>query len=144
MNPDRKVSAILDSPTSTAGADVPVNQSIRNMYIDLPGDTVSMKALLEKQNGDGIARAYFSDYLIKKDADDKYHILARFDFNLTWDPAKNAQKENFTVRSVKPIATTALLECHKAALLHKTTKAELPHTLTKDAQPFKDFYNKIH
>ena len=133
MNPDRKVSAILDFPTSTVGKDV--IQSIRDMYIDLPGDTVNMKGLLEKQNEGGIARAYFSDYLMKKDADDKYYILARFDFNLTWNPAKTAQKKDFTVRSVSAIATTALLECHKAALLHKTTK---------DAQPFKYFYDKIH
>jgi hypothetical protein len=94
-----------------------------------------MKEWLSSQSGDGIARAYFSDYLMKKDADNKYHILARFDFNLTWNPAKTAKKEDFTLHSVKTTLTTALLECHKAALLHQTTRGQ---------QPFKDFYDKIH
>jgi hypothetical protein len=135
MNADKKVSAILDFPTSTAGTTPPENKSIRDLYIDLPGNMVNMKEWLGLQNGDGIARAYFSDYLMKKDADNKYHILARFDFNLTWNPVKTAKKEDFTVHSVTTTPTTALLECHKAALLHKTTK---------DKQPFKDFYDKIH
>lgn len=135
MNADKKVSAILDAPSSMAGADVPDNPTIRDMYIDLPGDRVNMKAWLDSQKGDGIARAYFSDYLMKKDADNKYHILARFDFNLTWNPAKTAQKKDFTLHAVQTTATTALLGCHKAALLHTTTK---------NKQPFKDFHDKIH
>ena len=133
MSADKKVSAILDLPTSTAGATV--LQSIKNTYIDLPEDTVNMKDWLKSQNGGGISRAYFSDYLMKKDADNRYHILARFDFNLTWNPAKNAQNKDFSVHSVETTATTALLECHKAAILHTTTTG---------AQPFKDFYDKIH
>ncbi|KAF3922604.1 hypothetical protein AA313_de0205599 [Arthrobotrys entomopaga] len=134
MSADKKVSAILDFPTSTAGVTVAQNKTIRDMYIDLPDDTVNMKVWLDSQDHDGIARAYFSDYLVKKNADNKYHILARFDFNLTWDPAKTAQKKDFTVHSVKATPTTALLDCHKAALLHTTTKG---------AQPFKNFYDKI-
>jgi len=133
MNADKKVSAILDFPTSTAGK-IP-EENMRGLYIDLPENLVNMKEWLGLQHGDGIARAYFSDYLMKKDADNKYHILARFDFNLTWNPAKTAKKD-FTVHSVTTTRTTALLECHKAALLHKTTRDK--------QQPFKDFYDKIH
>ncbi|KAM0796485.1 hypothetical protein BDR22DRAFT_521026 [Usnea florida] len=57
-NVDKKVSAILDLPGPTVGK--VVAQNSRYEYIDLPGDMVNMKSLLESQNGDGISRAYFS------------------------------------------------------------------------------------
>ena len=134
-NEEKNVSAILDFPSSTTGKIAPQNPIIRDTYIDLPGDAVDMKDWLSKQSGDGIARAYFSDYLMKTGADNQYHILARFDFYLAWNPAKTAAKKDFSIHSVKSIATTSLLECHKAALLHETTK---------NKQPFKDFYDRIH
>ncbi|KAK6538803.1 hypothetical protein TWF694_010368 [Orbilia ellipsospora] len=134
MSAEKSLSAILDFPASVTSKGKPLERD-RASYIDLPLDkVVDMKGKLDEQTGNGIARAYFSDYLVKKHQD-KYHILARFDFNLTWNPAKGATKKDFTLHSVKTTMTTELLECHKAALLHETT--------TK-TRPFKSFYEKIH
>jgi hypothetical protein len=137
----KTLTAVLDAPSPMAGA-IPM-QSIINEYRDVPEGLVEMKVKLSTHKG--ISRAYFSDYLVKKDDKDdtKYHIVARFDFNLTWDPVTaNSTKKNstFTLSNPKSTVTTELLECHTAALLHKTT---LKHNPTEEGQPWKSFHDSI-
>ncbi|MCJ1396523.1 hypothetical protein MMC18_009414 [Xylographa bjoerkii] len=127
---EKKLTAILDAPSAMTGKNPPEN--MKQYYADIPGDLVVMKDALGSH--EGISRAYFSDYLVKKDGD-KWRIFARFDLNLTWNPVtKDTNKKNFTLHSLKTTATTELLECHKTALLHKTTK---------DVQPWKSFHDSI-
>lgn len=129
---DTKLTAVLDAPsplTGTAPAD-----NMKEYYQDFPVGLVEMKKLLESHQG--ISRAYFSDYLVKKDGNN-WRIFARFDYNLTWNSVtKDTTKVNstFTLHSLKATPTTGLLECHKAALLHKTTK---------EKEPWKPFYDSI-
>jgi hypothetical protein len=127
--PEKKLTAILDAPSAMAGK-IPLKVTERD-YVDLPGDLVVMQDVLGSH--EGISRAYFSDYLVKKD-NDKWRIFARFDFNLTWNPVtKDTEKKNFTLYSLKTTATTELLECHKNALLHKTTEGKEPWKSFRDS-----------
>jgi hypothetical protein len=127
ISPGKTLTAILDAPSAMTGKKPPENQ--KRYYADIPDDLVVMKD--ELGSHEGVARAYFSDYLVKKDGY-KWRIFARFDFNLTWDPAtKNTNKKNFTLRALKSTATTELLECHKTALMHKV-------------QPWKSFGDSVY
>ncbi|KAK7397530.1 hypothetical protein QQX98_013100 [Neonectria punicea] len=128
------LAAILDAPAIMVGK-IPTNAA-KSMYEDIPDDLVVMKDALG--TGEGISRAYFSDYLVKK-VDGKWRIYARFDFSLTWN-ARDADKKNFTLRSLKTTTTTSLLDCHMAALMHKTTPGK-PGTESKE--PWKDFRGSI-
>jgi hypothetical protein len=110
-----KLTAILDAPGIMAGKQ-PKDWE-KPEYKDVPDNLVIMKDALGTRKG--ISRAYFSDYLVKK-VNGKWHIYARFDFSLTWN-ARDADKKNFTLRSLRTTTTTSLLHCHKAALTHKTT-----------------------
>jgi hypothetical protein len=122
----KKLTAILDAPSPMGGRNPP--ESDESLYQDFPGGLVVMKEKLGSH--DGIARAYFSDYLVKKekkDGVDKWRIVARFDFNETWNPVtKDTPKKNFILHSVKTTATSELLECHKEALKHTTSKGKTP------------------
>jgi hypothetical protein len=132
MSVEKGMSAILDSPSPTIGKIPP--KIMEDEYNDLPLDVVDVKTWVDSQGPNVTARAYFSDYLLKKDNQSKYRILARFDFYLTWNAAKSAQKKDYTLRSVISTNSTTLLECHKAALLHKVTKRP---------QPFKNLHDMI-
>ncbi|KAI1178013.1 hypothetical protein F4777DRAFT_540212 [Nemania sp. FL0916] len=135
----KQFTAILDAPTPIGGKQVSEKDPL---YEDAPAGSVAMKTELKDKNG--ISRAYFSDYLVKKDGE-KWRIVARFDFNLTWNPVNkdttNASRGNFTLHSLRTTATTQLLECHKASLLHKITNAKPEKDKT---QPWKDFYDSIY
>lgn len=132
LSSDKKLTAILDAPSVFTGKPMPTLQSIKNEYKDLPDGLVVMKDQLG--TAQGISRAYFSDYLVKKESD-KWRILARFDFHVTWNQATRlTNKREFSLRSLETTATTALLECHKAALLRTTTRGE---------QPYKSFHDSI-
>ncbi|KAL7917070.1 hypothetical protein ACQKWADRAFT_326566 [Trichoderma austrokoningii] len=124
------LTAILDAPAVLAGK-TPKNAE-KSMYEDVPDDLVVMKDKLG--TSEGISRAYFSDYLVKK-VGSKWRIYARFDFSLTWE-TRDMDKKNFTLRSLKTTKTTSLLDCHKAALMHKTMPGE-------KKEPWKDFRNSI-
>jgi hypothetical protein len=124
-----KLTAILDPPAVMVGKE-PMTKLEKSFYKDIPGDLVVMGQALG--TGEGISRAYFSDYLLKK-VDGKFRIYARFDFSLTWK-AGDMNKDNFTLHSLKTIKTKSLLDCHKAALMHKTTLGE---------EPWKDFRDSI-
>lgn len=128
------LTAILDAPAIMAGKN-PTNAE-KSMYEDVPDDLVVMKDALG--TGEGISRAYFSDYLMKK-INGKWHIYARFDFSLTWK-SKDADKNNFTLRSLRTTKTTVLLDCHVAALMHKTTPGK---TGAKSNEPWKNFRDLI-
>lgn len=111
-----KVTAILDAPGILVGQ-IPF-PFLKKEYEDIPDGLVDMKK--ELGEGEGISRAYFSDYLVKT-VDGKQHIHARFDFSVTWN-AKEKERSNFTLRSLATTATTSLLDCHMAALNHTTTR----------------------
>ncbi|KAI1198523.1 hypothetical protein F5X97DRAFT_299381 [Nemania serpens] len=138
ISPGKALTAILDAPTPMGGKVVKEKDPL---YEDAPAGSVNMKdAMGSKQ---GVSRAYFSDYLVKKDGA-KWRIVARFDFNLTWDPVTkdtgNASRGNFTLHSLKSTATTELLECHKGALRHKLTSSKPEKNNT---EPWKSFYDSI-
>ncbi|KAF2962655.1 hypothetical protein GQX73_g10918 [Xylaria multiplex] len=136
ISPEKKLTAILDAPSPTGGKKV---QEKDPLYEDAPAGSVEMGAALGSK--EGISRAYFSDYLVKKDGA-KWRIVARFDFNLTWNPVtKNTSKENFTLHVLKSTATTELLDCHKAALRHKITNFKPEKNNT---EPWKSFYDSIY
>ena len=109
---------------------------------------VNMSRLLGRDKG--ISRAYFSDYLIKggddgldgKGGDDgKNYIYARFDFNVTRTPINEKTWGEFEISSIIATKTTTMLDCHKAALLHRLSS---PNDDDKhNTQPFKAFYNSI-
>ncbi|KAI1130955.1 hypothetical protein F5Y10DRAFT_99717 [Nemania abortiva] len=134
ISPEKKLTAILDAPSVMTGKNPADN--MKQYYEDIPGNLVVMKDALG--SNEGISRAYFSDYLVKKvitKDGEKWQIFARFDFNLTWNPVtKDTNRKDFTLHSLKTTATTELLECHKTALLHKTTK---------NIQPWESFRNSI-
>ncbi|PTB37464.1 uncharacterized protein TrAFT101_011182 [Trichoderma asperellum] len=128
-----KFTAILDAPGILTGKTPTWDKSL---YEDLPPNCVVMKDQLGTQQG--ISRAYFSDYLMKKDQN-KWRVCARLDFSLTWN-AQDTDKNNFTVRCISTTATTSLLDCHKAALMHKT----VPGSPTKQpTEPWKTFRDSI-
>ncbi|KAF7555598.1 hypothetical protein G7Z17_g2056 [Cylindrodendrum hubeiense] len=131
-----KLTAILDAPGIMVGKKYPQTDVERRSYEDLPGNLVVMKDALGSR--EGISRAYFSDYLVKK-VGEEFRICARFDFSLTWN-AKDADKNNFTLSSLGTTTTTSLLDCHKAALMHKTTPG---NTSKVPQEPWKDFRDKI-
>ncbi|UKZ74821.1 hypothetical protein TrVFT333_002491 [Trichoderma virens FT-333] len=128
------LTAILDAPAVLAGK-IPTNAE-KSMYEDVPSGLVVMKDALG--TGEGISRAYFSDYLVKK-VGDKWRIYARFDFSLTWN-ARDTDKKNFTFHSLGTTTTASLLDCHMAALMHKTTPGK-PGTESKE--PWKEFRESI-
>lgn len=128
------LTAILDAPAIMAGKK-PTNAE-KSMYEDVPDGLVVMKDALG--TGEEISRAYFSDYLVKK-VDGKRRICARFDFSLTWK-ARDADKNNFTLRSLRTTKTTSLLDCHTAALMHKTTPGKIGMA---SKEPWKDFRDSI-
>ncbi|CAM1510734.1 Fc.00g082470.m01.CDS01 [Cosmosporella sp. VM-42] len=128
------LTAILDAPGIMVGKKL--TNAEKSLYEDVPDGLVAMKD--ELGTGGGISRAYFSDYLVKK-VDGKWRIYARFDFSLTWN-ARDADKNSFTLRSLRNTTTTSLLDCHMAALMHKTTPGK-PGKESKE--PWKDFRDSI-
>lgn len=135
-----KLTAIMDNPSILIGKKLKPAEI--HYYEDAPGNTVDMKDALG--TGDGISRAYFSDYLVKKEANGKWRIYARFDFSLTWK-AKDADKNNFTLRSLSATTTTSLLDCHMDALNHKTIKHVnvKGKPSTESTEPWKSFRDLI-
>ncbi|KAF5664561.1 hypothetical protein FDENT_12814 [Fusarium denticulatum] len=130
---DHKITAILDPPSVLMGK-IPGN--FKKEYKDAPDGLVNMKT--ELGDSQGISRAYFSDYLLKKVDGDRYRIYARFDLTLTWN-AREADKKNFTLNTLASTETNALLACHMAALRHVTT----PGDSTTGKESFESFRNKI-
>jgi len=140
LSTNHNVTAVLDLPTPLIGKSP--TESEKKYYLNLPvGDSVPMREAVG--SGQGVARAYFSDYLLKKDGNN-YRILARFDFYLTWNPVTKTAKPpfSFSVHSVKATPTTELLECHKEAMLHKAN-GRTPDNKEYHEQPWKPFYDKI-
>ncbi|KAF4432139.1 hypothetical protein FACUT_8405 [Fusarium acutatum] len=131
-----KITAILDPPSVLMGK-TPGSEREKALYQDAPDGLVNMKT--ELGDDQGISRAYFSDYLLKKVDGDRYRIYARFDLTLTWN-AREADKKNFTLNTLASTETSALLACHMAALQHVTTPGK-----QGDApdDSFQDFRNKI-
>ncbi|KAF5547792.1 hypothetical protein FMEXI_5118 [Fusarium mexicanum] len=132
---DLKITAILDPPSVLMGK-VPTSVREKALYKDCPDGLVNMKT--ELGDGQGISRAYFSDYLLKKVEGDRYRIYARFDLTLTWN-AREADKKNFTLNSLASTETATLLACHTAALQHVTT----PGNGDPPEDPFQNFRNRI-
>ncbi|KAF5562415.1 hypothetical protein FNAPI_3195 [Fusarium napiforme] len=113
---DLKITAILDPPSVLMGK-TPKSKTEKDLYRDCPDGLVNMKAQLG--NDQGTSRAYFSDYLLKKENGDNYRVYARFDLTLTWN-AREADKKNFTLNALAATQTNTLLACHTAALQHRT------------------------
>ncbi|KAM0249526.1 hypothetical protein ACHAQJ_009032 [Trichoderma viride] len=144
------LTAILDAPAIMVGIK-PIDK-LKYLYEDLPDDLVEMKSALG--TGEGISRAYFSDYLVKK-VGGEWHIYARFDFSLTWK-AGDKDRKNFTLRSLKTTKTTSLLDCHMKALKHRTRPPppaaaasskpakESSEPAKESREPWKDFHDSIH
>ncbi|KAF5681684.1 tyrosinase precursor (monophenol monooxygenase) [Fusarium circinatum] len=130
---DLKITAILDPPSVLMGK---IPGSLQKEYKDAPDGLVNMKT--ELADSQGISRAYFSDYLLKKVDGDRYRIYARFDLTLTWN-AREADKKNFTLNTLASTETNALLACHMAALRHVTT----PGDGTAGNESFETFRSKI-
>ncbi|KAF5983152.1 hypothetical protein FBULB1_3941 [Fusarium bulbicola] len=130
---DHKITAILDPPSVLMGK---IPGSLKKEYKDAPDGLVNMKT--ELGDSQGISRAYFSDYLLKKVDGDRYRIYARFDLTLTWN-AREADKKNFTLNTLTSTETNALLACHMAALRHITT----PGDGTTGNESFENFRSKI-
>ncbi|KAG5789185.1 hypothetical protein H9Q69_011766 [Fusarium xylarioides] len=131
-----KITAVLDPPSVLMGK-TPTSVIEKALYKDCPDGLVNMKN--ELGDDQGISRAYFSDYLLKKVDGDRYRIYARFDLTLTWN-AREADKKNFTLNTLASTETNTLLACHMAALQHITTpgkQGEAPD------DSFRDFRNKI-
>ncbi|KAL9572603.1 hypothetical protein ACKAV7_003436 [Fusarium commune] len=130
-----KVNGIMDTPSVFIGK-IPKPWD-RDSYQDAPDDLVDMKELA---TGPGTSRAYFSDYLVKKKFDGGGHrIYARFDLSLTWN-AGEGDKKNFELSSLNSTATNEFLNCHRAALQHKTRPLK-EGSVSK--QPYLDFLNSI-
>ncbi|KAF4493860.1 hypothetical protein FAGAP_10002 [Fusarium agapanthi] len=129
-----KITAILDPPSVLMGK-VPSDKQ-KALYDDAPAGLVNMTT--ELGDDQGISRAYFSDYLLKKVDGGRYRIYARFDLTLTWN-AREADKKNFALNTLASTETNALLACHVAALQHVTT----PGNGTTGTDYFLDFRNKI-
>ncbi|KAF5977870.1 hypothetical protein FCOIX_6202 [Fusarium coicis] len=127
---DLKITAILDPPSVLMGK-TPQSEAEKALYKDCPNGLVNMKTQLG--NDQGTSRAYFSDYLLKKENGDNYRVYARFDLTLTWN-AREADKKNFTLNSLAATETNTLLACHTAALRHRTSRGD---------DSFQTFRNKI-
>ena len=131
VSEEKKLRAILDAPTVLTGK-IPLKVELP-YFEDVPEELVVMSKFLGK-NKEGTSRAYFSDYLMKKEGEN-WRIIARVDFNQTWTHVKeDTKRAPFELRSVKTTETSVLLDCHRAALLHTTTK---------NIQPWVAFNNKI-
>ncbi|PNP85178.1 hypothetical protein FNYG_01407 [Fusarium nygamai] len=130
-----KITAVLDPPSVLMGK-TPTSVREKALYKDCPDGLVNMKT--ELGDGQGISRAYFSDYLLKKVEGDRYRIYARFDLTLTWN-ARETDKKNFTLNSLASTETSTLLACHTAALQHVTT----PGNGDTPEDSFQSFRNRI-
>ncbi|CVK96836.1 uncharacterized protein FMAN_11158 [Fusarium mangiferae] len=125
-----KITAILDPPSVLMGK-VPTDKE-KAFYKDAPHGLVNMET--ELGDGQGISRAYFSDYLLKKANGDNYRVYARFDLTLTWN-AREVGKKNFTLNTLASTGTNTILACHMAALRHTTTPG--------NEESFREFRSKI-
>lgn len=134
LSDGHNLTAIMDAPAVMAGKKP--TKAEKSMYEDVPDGLVVMKDALG--TNEGVSRAYFSDYLVKK-VGGKWHIYARFDFSLTWE-ARDVNKSNFTLRSLKTTKTSSLLDCHMTALIHKTMPGK---TGLASKEPWKGFRDSI-
>jgi hypothetical protein len=125
-----KITAILDPPSVLMGK-TPTSERDKALYRDCPDGLVNMKT--ELGDGQGTSRAYFSDYLLKKENGNNYRVYARFDLTLTWN-ASEADKKNFTLNPLAATQTNTLLACHTAALQHITSRGD---------DSFQTFRNRI-
>lgn len=134
ISDNHKLTAIMDAPGVMAGKKP--TKGDKSSYEDVPDGLVVMKDELGAH--EGISRAYFSDYLVKK-VGGKYKIYARFDFSLTWQ-ARDMDKSNYALRSLRTTKTSSLLDCHMDALKHKT----LPGSTSQPSkEPWKSFRGLI-